>query len=233
MKQPNRPDLIALIFLIGALPVVLRAQEAVPANNAPKCHFQILNGISPGPIDIYLDGKLIFPASPPGQRISSIGWPKNKFELRLVDAKSGREIKQNIKLPEGAYTTLILAGDFETLPGQKPLKPDGPPPVRATVQVFSNKLDGGESSVRVRFMNSFVDRSITVKSRNGKSWTIAPMSMTSASGLSGDLYLQAILGDNTQSLYLAQEPPAENISIVFFPSKESFGFRAMVETLPK
>lgn len=226
---------LSQLFVLSLLgfPFFTQAQEAPPPVKAPQCHFQILNGISPGPVDIYLDGKLIFPASSPGQRISSLGWPSRKFELRLVEPKSRREIKQDIDLPEGAYATLILSGDFEILPQKKPTEADVPPPVRATVQVLSNQLDSGESGVRVRFVNGLVDRPITVKSRAGKSWTIAPMSMTSASGLNDDLYFQAVLGDKVQSLYLAQQPPAKNISIVFFPSQEGFWFRAMVETLPK
>jgi len=203
------------------------------ANKSPKCHFQILNGISSGPVDIFLDNKLIFPSSTTGQRISSLGWPSEKFEVRLVDKNSNREKKQVIELGEGNYATLILTGDFQPLPKAENAKPDDPPEVRTFIHTLSNKLEPGEGSIRVRLVNGLVDKPVTVKAGDGKTWTIPPLKIVSATSLPQELRLQASLDNKDTALYLAQKQPAKNISVVFFPANGGLGFRAMVETTPE
>lgn len=221
---------VALTYLVSSCVLFSQSAPEEPPQPAPKCHLSILNGISSGPVDIYLGGKLIYPNIPPGQRISGLAWPTEKIDLRVVDKKSGFDKREQVTLGAGGHYILYLFGDFAPMPKPEGAKPTDPPPVRVTAQFLDSKLAAGESPVRVRLFNSLVDKAITVKSpKSGKSWTVQPMEMVVATGLPEDLYLDAALGDSRRGLFLAQTGDAKNLSIVFYPKNGTFGFRAMPE----
>jgi len=199
---------------------------------SPEVFLQILNGIAPDPIDIELEGKVIFPSMGPGQRISAFGLLTNKVKLVLVNKKTSARKTIPVDLEKGHYT-LIIAGDFQLIPEGEKGK-DGELPVRVFSSILSNGPTKSEPSVRVRLVNGLADKSILVKGPAGQEWTVSPMQMEVASALPEKLLLEASTdASSRRNLYLGQDSPPKNIAVVFFSSGQTFAFRAMTEFTPE
>ncbi|MFA7343880.1 MAG: hypothetical protein WC003_06220 [Terrimicrobiaceae bacterium] len=206
---------------------------ATPSQRPPKVHLQILNGISPGPVDVAINDQVLFADAGPGQRFSAMGLPENKFKLAVIDKKTGHKKKLQLDLEEGGYYTLLLAGDFKLLAPVSSETPDADPEVRVYATALNNKSEPGQSTVRVRCVNGLISESVKIQGPDNKQWIVAPMQMEVVSGLPPNLYMKASVASAVRSLYLGQDPPAKNIAVVFYPSGDSFGFRAMTEYTPE
>jgi hypothetical protein len=224
---------LVVIWIVGGH--VYAEAEALTSGSQtrkPEIFLQILNGIAPDPIDIEVDGKIRYPGMGPGARISTFPLPSEKTKLVLIDKKSGNRKTLPLELAEGHYT-LIVSGDFQPVPGGEKLK-EGELPVRVITELYSNLTTAARPAVRVHLINGVPDKAVVVKGPGGKSWKIEPMKLEVLSGLPEKLFLEASYEQGAKrSLYLAQESPAKNIAIVFYPAGQNLAFRAMTEFTPE
>jgi len=227
-----------LIILLGFFQAALLScafgqTAATPSQRPPKVHLQILNGISPDPVDIAIDGQILFSDARPGQRFSAMGLPESKFQLAVIDKINGHRKTLQLDLEAGGCYTLLLAGDFQLLAPVSSEAPEAAPEVRVYSVVLSNKNEPGQAPVRVRLVNGLISESVKIQGPNNQQCSVAPMQMEVVSGLPPNLHMKASVGSAVRSLYLGQDPPVKNIAVVFYPSGDSFGFRAMTEYTPE
>jgi len=175
----------------------------------------------------------MFSDAVPGQRFSAMGLPENKFKLAVINKQTGHKKTLQLDLEAGGYYTLLLAGDFKLLTPVSSETPEASPEVRVYSTVLNNKNEPGQSSVRVRLVNGLISDSVKIQGPNNQQCIIAPLQMEVISGLPSNLYMKATVGSAVRSLYLGQDPPVKNIAVVFYPSGDNFGFRAMTEYTPE
>ncbi len=235
MKLRNRTNtLMALVCAFAVCSGGASAQPSgVPAGASeaqtalPAGYLQILNGISPMPVTVSINGQPLYPGLTAGARISSFGLQDE--EVKISVSKSDTEKKDfTIKFPRKGYYTIVFTGDFKRLPPVK--NPDGSstPDFRVRARLFQNEKPKGQT-VEVRVVNGSIDDGLTI-SRDNQTQVEVP---ADEAGVARDqpaaLFLKAVSGDWTSELFLAQEPPAANITIVFWPAEKGMSFRAMTE----
>jgi hypothetical protein len=208
--------LIALLFV----PSFVYAQEAQVAS--PKCHLQILNGISPKNIDIQINGKLIFKSAPPGQRITAIPLQSTTGAITLTE--SGTEKTHNIDfdLTENSYNTLILGGDFEpfaTTSNQENYRVVG--------EFVRNNPSQGKQTIDVFVLNGTHEAEIQLTSSDGASSTLNPLQSAVMPNQKPELTLYFVDKGKKRALYLAQTENPTDLAVVFFRQKSGLSFRAM------
>jgi len=193
-------------------------------NHSNVCYLQILNGISDGPVDISIDGEVIFPSALPGQRITSVGLKSLEGEISIKKQPNGLEAKFPFKLKTGSYNTLILGGDFTRIKIE-----DSNSPLRLHHQFIENVFERNSSDIQVNFLNGLVDSEIRIFSTDNEVVRLAPLSSAGVKVSGVDLILTCKSNGKTRKLYLAQTGVFRNLAIVFFPTSLGLGFKAMVE----
>ena len=193
----------------------------------PAAHVQILNGVSPMPINLSVNGQPLYPGLTPGARISSFGIEGGELEISV--SKSEEDKKDfMLKIPRRGYYTLVLIGDFEPLPPIK--QPNGKPlpDYRVNALLLPNEKPLGQT-VELRAVNGSNDGSLKITRDNVTQVEVPAGQFGVAASQPSALLLKALSGDWTTDLYLAQEPPAANITVVFWPDEKGMSFRAMTE----
>jgi hypothetical protein len=194
----------------------------------PAGHLQILNGISPMAVTVSINGQPLYPGLTPGARISSFGLKDP--EVKISVSKSDSEKKDfTVKFSREGHYTVVLTGDFKPLPPVK--KPDGSsvPDFRVAARLFKNEKPKGQT-VEVRVVNGSSDRALGIFREKAMQVEVPAEDSGVARDQPAALFLKAASGDWTTDLYLAQEPPAANITIVFWPAEKGMSFRAMTES---
>jgi hypothetical protein len=217
-------------LLLSVLSADGRAQEAAPEEEGkPYAYVQILNGIAPPKVALLVDGRVPYPALSPGARITSFGLPKNTWTLKLTKDGSEAEKEFTLKFPRGGFYTVVLTGDFAELPAVA--SPDGTkkPDHRVKASFLANKKPGG-ANIDVRVVNGTTKESVRLL-RGGKEQCVAAPgeSATAEAQPAKDLFMEAVVGNEKIPLAIAQEDPASNLTIVFYESGSTVGFRAMKE----
>jgi hypothetical protein len=232
MKQ--KTILTPIIAMVCGLLVTAKAQQtSAPAEvpspeTKPYAHVQILNGISPHKVTLSINGQPLYPGLGPGARISSFGVPLQEWTLDV--AKDGSDAVKNFKLkfPRDGFYTVVLTGDFAELP---PVAgPDGTkkPDYRVKAAFLANKKPEGDS-VDVRIVNGVPNQSVRLLRGKQEQCVALPGESATAANQPADLFVEAVSGETKIPLYIAQEPPASNITIVFYQAGQSVGSRAMTE----
>ena len=135
------PIILTILFSALACP----AQDpVVPA----KSHLQILSGVVPNPVDFLINGKLVFPGSTAGQRITAIEILEQKGEVVLIEKQTGKQHKLPFDFNRDSYNTLIVAGDFQPLDPLVPEKGD-----RIVHWFVENKFQTNAKSVSLNIVN--------------------------------------------------------------------------------
>lgn len=195
----------------------------------PAAHVQILNGISPDEVSLSINGQLLNPGMGPGARITSFGVMEKELKVSLARPATGEQKDIVLKIPKRGYYTLVLTGDFSPLPpitlpgGAK--KND----YRVTALLLPNGKPKGDK-VDLRLVNGTNDRTIKILRKGAEQCQAGPGQQAVAASQPAELHLQAVAGETKMDLYLAQEPPASNITVVFYNSGDRLAFRAMTET---
>ena len=228
-------QLVITRFVFTALAVLHQAQgapspESPPGNaEAPAAYLQILNGISPSKVSVSLNGQLLYPDIAAGARISSFGIAERRTTLLVSKSGSAEQKEIVLQFPKHGYYTLVLTGDFAPLPAANSPVGKTMPDYRIFAALFPNKKPKGQT-VDVRLVNGTPGKTIKLLRRGSVQAEAGPWQAAAAVSQPSELYLQAAVGEVRRNLYLAQEPPAQNITVVFYDTGEQLGFRAMTET---
>lgn len=216
---------LSLVCFLPSLPLLAQAPSPpLPAEADPVAYVQILNGICPGPVSISIEGLALYENIGPGTRVSSFGI-KPKAKVTLKDMASGAEKAFPLELEAGGYYTLCLTGDFAKLPQADPKeKPD----YRVNFYPVKNSKPSG-NTVEVSVVNGLLDRSIQILNSNALQCEVAPGKVAVARSQPAALLLKAKDGRDSLDLYLAQETPAKNLSVVFFEKEGRMAFRAVTQ----
>lgn len=194
---------------------------------SPASHVQILNGVSPMPINLSVNGQPLYPGLTPGARISSFGIEKNELEISVSKNELAKKDFM-LKIPRRGFYTLVLIGDFEPLPPVKQPNDKSLPDYRVNALLLPNEKPLGQT-VQVRVVNGSNDGNLKITRDNVTQVEVPAGQVDVATSQPAALLLKALSGDWATDLYLAQEPPAANITVVFWPDEKGMSFRAMTE----
>lgn len=208
---------LAILFLASTS---LAQEPDIPA----KSHLQILSGVVPNPVDIFINGKLVFPDSTVGQRITAMELQEPRGEVLLIEKQTGKRHKLPFVFKSGSYNTLIVAGDFQPLDPQVPGKGN-----RIVHRFVENKFQSRAKTVTVNIVNGLWTSSVKVFPKGGQTQEIPPLEGIELRGLPSQLILDAVLQGKKRTLYLAQPEIVRNLALVFFPTPAGLGFKAMME----
>lgn len=219
------------IFCVFAIMVgaICGGRAQGPAGtNPPSASLQILVGAHPHAVSLSLDGRELYPGLQAGARISNFGVTNRTLLLKIQ--KTGTEDAKEFPLNFvfGKAYTLCVLGDFAPLPAKKGRDGKEKLDFRIEAWLLENEKSAA-SSVKVRAINGLTNRVIELKRGEEVVCRAQPGQAGSSGGLSPDLYLKASDGQTTESLYLAQSPPAANISIIFYEKGGKMAFKAMTE----
>lgn len=207
----------------------LSTQTSPASGEKPAAFLQILNGSSPNPVSLFFEGNLVYPGIKPGARISSFAVEKG--ELKLLVQKDGSEARKEfiLRFPKPGYYTLCLTGDFSELPEMTALGGKNSRDYRLKAELMENLKPGG-NTVSVRAVNGTSATSIELIRAKISQCVVPPNACGVALNQPAELHLQALAGKAALDLFMAQEPPASNITIVFYDDSGVVGFKAMTES---
>lgn len=194
----------------------------------PFAYVQILNGISPHKVTLSINGRPTYPGIGPGTRISSFGLADREWKLQV--GKDGTEASKEltVQFPREGFYTLVLTGDFEELPPVAGSDGTKKPDYRVNASFLANKKPA-DAAVDVRVVNG-TSRGPLRLLREKKEQVVAdPGQTATAANQPADLHMEAVHEGQTIPLYIAQEPPAANLTVVFYEEGETTNFRAMAE----
>jgi hypothetical protein len=226
--------LLAAWLVVAWMAGFVGAQEPTEDNSPPDAveksfaHVQILNGISPHNVTLSIDGRPVYPGIGPGTRISSFGLPEREWKLEI--GKDGSEAKKEFKLrfPREGFYTVVLTGDFAELPPVAGADGVSKPDYRVKASFLANKKPAG-STVDVRVVNGAGKGSVRLMRDKQEQCAAPPGDTATAANQPADLFMEAVHEDVKIPLYIAQEAPAANLTIVFYKEGETTNFRAMAE----
>ena len=214
--------------ILGLFAATWAFAQSPVGTNPPNASLQILNGAHPHPVSLSFDGKELYPGLQAGARISNFGVTNRGMLLKIqkTGTQDAKEFPLNFVFGK-AYTLCIL-GDFSPLPVKEGRDGKKKPDFRIEALLMENEKPAG-STVKVRAINGVTNRAIELKREGSVVCRAEPGQAGSSGSLPPDLYLQASDGKTTESLYLAQSPPAANITIVFYEREGRMAFKAMTE----
>ena len=216
----------ALALLVGA---VFGALAQIPAGtNLPSASLQILSGAHPHAVSLSFDGKELYPGLKAGARISNFGVTNRSLLLKIQKTETSDAKEFPLSFVFGKAYTLCVLGDFAPLPAKEGRDGKKKTDFRIEALLMENEKPAG-STVKVRAINGLTNRAIELKREGSVVCRAEPGQAGSSGSLPPDLYLQASDGKTTESLYLAQSPPAANITIVFYERDGRMAFKAMTE----
>jgi len=221
---------LAVASAVGFASAQEPVEEGSPADagEKPFAHVQILNGISPHKVTLSIDGKPLYSGIGPGTRISSFGLPEREWKLEI--GKDGSEARKEftLRFPREAFYTVVLTGDFAELAPIVGADGVPKPDYRVQASFLANKKPAG-STVDVRVVNGAAAGAVRLLRDKQEQCAALPGETATAANQPADLYMEALHEDVKIPLYIAQEPPASNLTIVFYQDGETTGFRAMPE----
>jgi len=226
MTSALEKNFCVFAMMVGA---ICGARAQGPAGtNPPSASLQILVGAHPHAVSLSLDGRELYPGLQTGARISNFGVTNRTLLLKIQ--KTGTEDAKEFPLNFvfGKAYTLCVLGDFAPLPAKEGRDGKKKPDFRIEALLLENEKSAG-SAVKVRVVNGLTNRVIELKRSEEVVCRVQPGQVGSTRPLPPDLYLQASDGLATESLYMAQGPPAPNISIIFYERDGKMAFKAMTE----
>lgn len=222
-------QIILFAILVFAEFHALVAQNPV-GTNPPSASLQILNGASPHPISLSFDGKELYPSLKSGARISNFAVTKPAVLLKVQKNGAGDLKEFPLSLTAGKSYTLCLLGDFAPLPPVKAQDGKMKQDFRIQALLLENEGSGGDQVV-VRAVNALPDRPVVLARSNLNVLRVNAGQVGVSTKLPAELFLEASDGKTKQNLYLAQKPPAANITVIFFEQEGQFSFKAMTERM--
>jgi len=231
MKRQVRKLAVVFLFAAGLCPLA-PAQEAPPADEGgdePLAYVQILNGIAPHRVSVAINGEELYPQLGPGARISSFPVSQPKMQVTVKKLEGGEHKTFDLDFDKPGHYTLCLIGDFSKL---RPVQgADGATKenYKVAAQLLPNSPSDGDK-VNVRLVNGLTDAPVSIFKGNQLLCEALPGKVAVAKSLpAADLLLQATDGRAKTDMAIAQESPAQNITVVFYQGTDRLRFRAMTE----
>jgi hypothetical protein len=223
----------AMAFLLAAfLCPFVSAQDAPPADEGgekPVAYMQILNGIAPHRVSVAINGQVLYPQLGPGARISSFPVRQPQMQVTVTKLEGGEQKTFDLDFAKPGYYTLCLIGDFSKLPAVRSADGAMKENYKVGAPLLPNSPSGGDK-VNVRLVNGLTDAPVRLSKGNELLCEAAPGKVAVAESLpAADLLLQATDGRAKTDMAIAQDPPARNITVVFYQGADRLRFRAMTE----
>jgi hypothetical protein len=229
-RLPIRPFLPLFFFALAAsVAVAQEASETEDGGEKPVAYMQILNGIAPHRVSVALNGEVLYPQLGPGARISSFAVRQPQMQVTVTKLEGGEQKTFNLDFAKPGYYTLCLIGDFSKLSPVSGADGVMKENYKVAAPLLPNSPSGGDK-VNVRLVNGLTDAPVRLSKGSEILCEAAPGKVAVAEALSAaDLLLQATDGRAKTDLAIAQEPPARNITVVFYQGEDRLRFRAMTE----
>jgi len=191
-------------------------------------NIQILNGVIDCNISVYLSGNLTFPNQATGARISSFGVSSEKLKIKIQKDNSEFFVEKELSLSKNEFHTLVLTGNFTELLSQPDTDPSTAKQYNLNFYLLNNSKPDS-NSVSVRIVNGSSNKILSIYRDKMLQVKVSPGQVGIAQNQPVSLFMQATAQTSSPlDLYISQEPPPSNITVVFFGS-ENLGFKAMLE----
>jgi hypothetical protein len=227
----RRAALILMLLPGGGSMAQEAGQEESPGGRAadkPFAYVQILNGISPPGVTLSINGRPNYPGIGPGARISSFGLPEQEWKIEVTKDGSDATKEFTLKFPREGFYTLVLTGDFAELSPVEDSAGMPKPDYRVEVSLLANKPPAN-AAVDVRIVNGTLEGVLQLLRDKRDQCAAGPGETATAPNQPAELFMEAVHDGSTIPLYIAQEPPVSNLTIVFYKNGRATAFRAMTE----
>ncbi len=212
-------DLLLLFLLTTGIELVASAEEP------PTARVQIVNATCVAEISLSVGEKMLYPTFPQGLYTADGESTMLGGRFNIVDLATKRNVVRSITIPAGSDQSLFLLGDFSTdypadgmpQPGQLPPAP-GAKEFEPNFQMLllSHELAPEEAPIRIRFLNGVPGHILQVTDPAGNSVECAPGDAESLVGQPAEALYKATIKETPVDVYMRQEGPLRNCTVVFF-----------------